>query len=52
MAVSMIQNDLEIYGNIQSQGDVVISGSVKGNVAAKAIDVKDSGLIARNITSE
>ena len=52
MAVSTIQNDLEIYGNVQSQGDVVISGSVKGNVAAKAVDVKDSGLIAGNITSE
>ena len=52
MAVSTIQNDLEIYGNVQSQGDVVISGSVKGNVAAKAVDVKDSGLVAGNITSE
>ena len=40
MAVSTIQSDLEIYGNIQSQGDVVISGSIKGNVAAKAVDVK------------
>ena len=52
MAVSTIQSDLEIYGNIQSQGEVVISGSIKGNVAAKAVDVKDSGMIAGNITSE
>ena len=36
MAVSTIQNDLEIYGNVQSQGDIVISGSVKGNVACKS----------------
>ena len=46
MAVSTIQSDLEIYGNIQSQGEVVISGSIKGNVAAKAVDVKDSDCCA------
>ena len=45
MAVSTIQSDLEINGNVKSQGDVVISGSIKGNVAAKAVDVKDSGMI-------
>ena len=38
--------------DMMSQGDVVISGSIKGNVAAKAVDVKDSGMIAGNITSE
>ena len=52
MAVSTIQSDLEITGNIQSEGDVVISGSIKGNVTAKAVDVKHSGMIAGNIKSE
>ena len=52
MAVSTIQIDLEIDGDIQSKGDIVVSGSIKGNVAAKAIDVKDSGMIAGNITSD
>jgi cytoskeletal protein CcmA (bactofilin family) len=52
MAVSTIQSDLEINGNIQSQGDIEISGSIKGNVAANAVDVKDSGMIAGDITSE
>ena len=52
MVVSTIQSDLEIYGNIQSQEDVVIFGSIEGNVAAKAVDVKDSGMIVGNITSE
>ena len=30
----------------------MISGSIKGNIAAKAVDVKDSGRIVGNITSE
>ena len=52
MVVSTIQSDLEINGNIQSEGDVVISGSIKGNVTAKAVDVKHNGMIAGNIKSE
>ena len=52
MVVSTIQSDLEINGNIQSEGDVVISGLIKGNVTAKAVDVKHSGMIAGNIKSD
>ena len=39
MAKTYLSSDLKVEGDIKSQGDIEIDGAVKGQVAAKSVNV-------------
>lgn len=52
MAKTYLSYDLKLEGDIKSQGDVEINGAVKGQVAAKSVNVLDSGSVHGSVSSD
>lgn len=53
MSQSIIEEDLEITGNITSNGgDVNVKGTVTGDITARAVEVHGSGQVKGAITAE
>ncbi|MGB1720185.1 MAG: polymer-forming cytoskeletal protein [Paracoccaceae bacterium] len=45
MAKTYLSSDFKLEGDIKSQGDIEIDGAVKGQVAAKSVNVLGSGSV-------
>ena len=52
MAKTYLSSDLKLEGDIKSQGNIEIDGAVKGQVAAKSVNVLDSGSVDGSVSSE
>ena len=49
---SFISSDIKIDGHIESEGTVLISGQLIGNVKAKSLTVETTGNISGNVKAE
>jgi len=52
MAKTYLSSDLKLEGDIKSQGDIEIDGAVKGQVAAKSVNVLGAGLVDGSVSSD
>ncbi len=51
-ALSVLSSDVEVEGDIVSEGDLHISGSVKGDVAARKLTLGEGGSISGTVKAE
>jgi cytoskeletal protein CcmA (bactofilin family) len=49
---SIISKDLEIVGNLISKGSIEIEGSIKGDIEADTISIRENGKIVGNIKTK
>ena len=48
-AKSVISSDMKIKGKISADGDLVLLGSVVGDIKCHSLSVEDSGILKGNI---
>ena len=48
---SIISENCDCSGNVKTDGEIQIDGSIKGNVSAKQIVIGDSGVVRGNATA-
>lgn len=51
-ALSVLSGDVEVAGDIVSEGDLHISGSIKGNVTARKLTLGKGGSIAGSVKAD
>ncbi len=49
---SVISNDMKIKGKISAEGDLILLGSVVGDIKCNSLSVEDSGTLKGNVDAD